>query len=318
MNREKYNRLKYLALDRAPNSLSKDEKRELRELENEFDETGKPQSPPDPDTRGARASANSDSDVNAWLRGGDGRTGREERSFTLADSDAEFRNYAVGPMERRDNTSAQSVSITGGSAGGYTVPVGFWENLQVALRAYGGLWSEFKLVRTETGQPMSWPTINRTNVYGTLLTEDTQITPSSDYVFGLGVMNAWTVVAPLTLATIQLEEDSAFSTAEWVGQSLGEAVGRELAALAWSGTGSSQPLGLTTALAAGSSITPGTGTGSGSSGGGYLALAAANAVKLFSGSTTELIANTLSPQTLINMIEAIDPAYLPTRDTAKS
>jgi HK97 family phage major capsid protein len=179
------------------------------------------------------------------------------------------------------------------------------------MRAYGGLWNEFRLVRTDTGAPMSWPTNNPTAVVGTLLTEDTQITPSSSYTFGLGQINAWTVVGPLTLVTLQLEEDSAFDIGAFVGTRIGEAIGRELAALAWSGTGSSQPLGLTTALAAGSSITPGTGTGSGSSGGGYLALAAANAVKNFGGTTTELAANTISPNTALQMIEAIDPAYYP-------
>ena len=263
---------------------------------------GKRETRDEPDTRGVNPSGNDDSDVSAWLRAEDGGTGKEERSFRLADSDAEF----------RDMTTIQSVSITGGSAGGYMVPPGFWQNLQIALRAYGGLWSEFKLVRTDTGAPMSWPSNNPTAVYGTLLTEDSQISPSSEYTFGLGQMMAWTVVAPLSLVTFQLEEDSAFDTGQFVGQRLGEAIGRELASLAWSGTGSSQPLGLITALAAGSSITPGTGTGTGASGGGYLALASANAVKTFAGSTTELAANTLSPNSLLQMIEAIDPAYLPT------
>jgi HK97 family phage major capsid protein len=246
---------------------------------------------------GVQLSSADHAEIAAWLRADDGFSGKDERSFMLPDT------------ETRDNTSTQSVSITGGSAGGYTVPIGFWDNLTVALRAYGGLWNQFRLVRTDTGNPMTWPTNNPTAVYGALLTEDTQITPSNDYTFGLGVMNAWTVVGPLTLVTFQLEEDSAINTQEFVGQRLGEAIGRELSALAWSGTGSSQPLGLTTALAAGSSITPGTGSGSGSSGGGYLALAAANAVTNFGGTTTELAANTLSPNTCLDMIQAIDPAY---------
>lgn len=257
----------------------------------------------EPSTYGpAFGSNDDDKDVAAWLRAEDGGTGKAERAFKLPDAEVEL----------RDNTTTQDVSISGGSAGGYTVPIGFWQNLQIALRAYGGIWSDFRLVRTETGQPMTWPSNNPTAVYGTLLTEDTQITPSSDYTFGLGFLMAWTVVAPLTLVTFQLEEDSAINTHEFVGARLGEAVGRELAALAWSGTGSAQPEGIIAALAAGSAITPGTGTASGSSGGGWLTLAAANVVKNFGGSTTELAANTLSPNTMLDMVMSIDPAYLPT------
>jgi HK97 family phage major capsid protein len=264
----------------------------------------------DPDTRGV--SATDGEDVGHWLRGDDGQLGKVERVFTLPDTEQEMRALHAQREQRDLTVTPLAVAITGGSAGGYTVAPDFWKNLQVALRMYGGMWNEFRLVRTDNGAPMSWATNNPTTVVGTLVTEDTQLAPSSAYTFGLGQMNAWTVVGPLTLASVQLEEDSAFNVQQFVGERLGEAIGRELAALAWSGTGASQPLGVTTALAAGSSISPGTGTGGGASGGGYLALAAANAVKNFAGSTTELIANTLSPATLLNMVIAIDPAYIPT------
>jgi HK97 family phage major capsid protein len=292
----------------------------------------------DIDTRGARSDSDDEREmreVQSWVSGDESRSAGGElsainldasqvagqsifgagshtgniRTFKLPSTQEHYEQLAA---EKRDNTSLVNVSITGGTAGGYTVPPDFWHNLQIAMRAYGGLWDQFKLVRTDSGAPMSWPTNNPTAVVGTLLTEDTQITPSSSYTFGLGQLMAWTVVGPLTLVTLQLEEDSAFDTGAFVGARLGEAIGRELSALAWSGTGSSQPLGLITALAAGTSITPGTSTGSGSSGGGYLALAAANAVKNFAGSTTELAANTISPMTALQMIEAVDPAYWPT------
>ncbi|MGH3192713.1 MAG: phage major capsid protein [Streptosporangiaceae bacterium] len=52
------------------------------------------------------------------------------------------------------------------------------------------------------------------------------------------------------LTSLQLIQDSAFNIDQFVADSFGEAIGREIAALAISGTGSGQPLGIITALAA--------------------------------------------------------------------
>jgi HK97 family phage major capsid protein len=43
----------------------------------------------------------------------------------------------------------------------------------------------------------------------------------------------------------------------------------------------------------------------------FVSLGTATAVKQFAGSSTELAQNTLSPQTLVAMVQAVDPAYYP-------
>ena len=199
-----------------------------------------------------------------------------------------------------------------GNYAGYMVPQGFWQNLQVAQKAFGGLANDFKEVITDDGRPMPWPTIDPTAVTASIIgasSELTQLSVTQPYNFGQGMLNAWTIAGGPYLASLQLVQDAAFDVDEFVAERAGEAIGREIAALAVSGTGSGQPLGLVTALNAKGAV------GSGS--GGYLGLGTATAVKNFSGTTTELASNTLAPQTLISMMQGVDPAYYGSGNGAK-
>jgi HK97 family phage major capsid protein len=195
-----------------------------------------------------------------------------------------------------------------GSAGGYLVPPGWWQRLQVALKAYGGIARDFEQIETESGQPMQWATVNPTAVIGTLLAENTQVS-TQDYTFGQGQLGAYMYTSNAQLVSIQLANDSAFNVDKFVQARVGESLGRAQAAAAISGTGSSQPLGIITALAATSSVGTVNG-GAISQNGGFLTLQAGGAVQMGTGSsTTELLTNTLNPNTIRSMIAAIDPAY---------
>src|ERR1700748_1560127 len=105
------------------------------------------------------------------------------------------------------------------------------------------------------------------------------------------MLNACVFYPPPLLASVELIEDSAFDVDQFVADRIGEAIGRKEASLAVSGSGSGQPLGLITALAA-------KGATSGANGG-YVSLGTATSVKMFSGTTTELAANVLAPATLV-------------------
>lgn len=121
------------------------------------------------------------------------------------------------------------------------------------------------------------------------------------------MLNAWTIVSGVILASVQLINDSAIDVDAFVADRIGEAIGRKLAKEAISGSGSSACLGVLTALSA-------RGVQSGMAGGVYQ-LGTATTVPIFgnysSPSTTELVGNVLSPLSLIGMVKTIDPAYLP-------
>lgn len=69
-----------------------------------------------------------------------------------------------------------------GTAGGYLVPPGWWQRLQVALKSFGGMEQDYQPLPTNTGAPMQWATNNPTGVVGSLLAENTTV-PTQDYVF---------------------------------------------------------------------------------------------------------------------------------------
>jgi HK97 family phage major capsid protein len=183
------------------------------------------------------------------------------------------------------------------------VPPGFWHNLQIAMKAYGGVYPLFNQLDTDSGQPMQWPTNDPTTIVAQLLTENTVVTPQ-DVTFGQGTMNAYTYVAGPFLASIQVMNDSAFSLDSFLRDRIGEAIGRAQAAVAWAGSGSSQPLGLTAALVA-------KGNGSTGTGGIFVTPAARPIYTLANQGTasTELAKGTVAFQSYLDMITIVDPAY---------
>ena len=120
------------------------------------------------------------------------------------------------------------------------------------------------------------------------------------------MLNAWTIVSGVILASVQLVNDSAFDVDSFVSDRIGEAIGRKLAVESWSGTGSSALLGIQTAINA-----RGVQTGQK---GGVVQLGAGTDVPIFgnysSPSTTELAGNVLSPMSILKTIQALDPIYL--------
>ena len=153
---------------------------------------------------------------------------------------------------------------------------------------------------------MNWATNDPTNVVGALIAENTQIT-DLDFTFGQGTMGAYLYSSGVHKVSRQLAQDSAFNVDAFIEARVAEALGRAEAAAAISGTGSSQPLGIITALAAATGLTSG----------GPFTLATAKKVNVFgpgSGSAgiqqvTELTAKALAPDTVNSLIASVDVAY---------
>lgn len=238
-----------------------------------------------------------------YLRGGESALRPEDRALLVPQGQPGER--AVGEVRLNPLSTAPGAPAAGSTLageGGYLVPQGFWHNLQTALKAYGGTAPLFRQVTTSGGEPMPWPTTNPTAIVGTLLSENTQVT-EVDFSFGQGMLSAWTFTSGLHLASIQIVNDSAFSVDDFIRTRVGEALGRARAQYAYSGTGSSQPLGVNTAINA---------LGAGSVGaGGYYSLTAATPVQQIgvSSTQTELVSGALAFVDVLKMITYVDPAY---------
>lgn len=142
--------------------------------------------------------------------------------------------------EQRASLDANALQTAGAgvaTAGGYLIPQGFWSNLQVALKAYGGLFNLCNVIPTDSGNPMPWPTNDPTSIVGSYITEGNQA-GFQDYVFGQGMLFAWTMTSNVILASVQIIEDSAFDVDSFVTDRAGEAIGRLIAQELHTGAGS--------------------------------------------------------------------------------
>lgn len=157
---------------------------------------------------------------------------------------SDCRRAMAGEWEQR------ALSVLVPSSGGYTIPEGFQNSLEVALLQYGGIRDVATVMRTATGNDLPWPTVNDTANKGAILQENTTVTPQ-DMPFGAVVYHAYKYTSKLVLVPVELLEDSAFNLATTLGELLGIRIGRIQADHFTTGTGAAQPTGLITAATSG-------------------------------------------------------------------
>jgi HK97 family phage major capsid protein len=237
------------------------------------------------------------------------------------------RDVSWEDSEIRAALDANSLSTAGGEpavagatgfTSGYMIPMGFWHNLQIALKAYGGILPYIQMIQTDSGQPMPWPTVDPTQIVGRYITETNQLgfggdSNGTDYQFGQGMLNAWTIVSGVILASVQLINDSAFDVDGFVNDRIGESIGRKVAAEIHTGTGATAFLGCETALSArGHQATAALGGIylSGTSGN-WSATAGGSAFTILGGTSAQpKKANGLIGfDDVLGMIATVDPAY---------
>ena len=147
-------------------------------------------------------------------------------------------------------TGPQTTTVT---AGGYTIPEGFSNQLETSLLFTGPMLTDLvQLFRTSSGNQIPWPTVDDTSVVGAILNEDTPSVPVSDMSFGQKLLNAYTYHSNVVKVSVPLMEDSAFDLGTFLADQLGQRLGRIINQHLTIGTGSGQPNGFVTALNAAS------------------------------------------------------------------
>lgn len=149
---------------------------------------------------------------------------------------------------RREVRGTNPQAVGTDSLGGYTVPEGFSGQLEVAMKAFGGIRSVALVINTSTGGLIPWPTINDTGTSGSLLAENTTDTVS-DMTFGEVQLTAYKYTSGIVKVSKELLQDSAFDLASVLGRLMGERLGRVTATAYAQGTGTGQPQGISKATA---------------------------------------------------------------------
>lgn len=176
-----------------------------------------------------------------WFRHGLGELQPEERDCL---------RMGFSRVEGRAVTTA-----TSGAGGGYTVPQGFLDLLQQALRQeVGVLQAGATVIETDSGNPFMMPTVDDTSELDTdIKAEAAAVTNDggNDPAFNRKQLGSYTIATEIVKLSVELAQDSAFDIGTWLGSALATRVGRKVNYYATVGTGSSQPLGVATASVVG-------------------------------------------------------------------
>jgi HK97 family phage major capsid protein len=176
-----------------------------------------------------------------WVIGGVDNLNGEERNILFSN---------------RVNEENRALSATTGTAGGYTVPQGFYDQLIEAQKWYGGVRQVANTISTDQGNQLPIPTDNDTANEGELLAENAQA-GSQDISFGQVMLNAYKFSSKIVLVPIELLQDSAFDVEAYLSKLLGTRIGRINNRLFTLGTGTSQPQGVVTGAALGKTAATG-------------------------------------------------------------
>lgn len=214
--------------------------------------TGEVEDTPNSDERYAET-------FDTWLRYGVKALDSEERGLMQARAESIDGSFDLGAAASGASQEERALGTVSGTAGGFTVPEGFWNQIVEARLAFGGIRNApvFKLV-TGSGNDIPIPTGDDTANVGVYIAENTQIT-EQDVDFNQKVLKAFTITSRLVRVPIQLLQDSAFDIGAYVAQKLGERIGRGEADKFINGSGLQEPEGLVTAAPTGFTA-PGTDT----------------------------------------------------------
>jgi HK97 family phage major capsid protein len=169
-----------------------------------------------------------------WLRGGDNALTAEDHQF--------IRN---------------TLSTTTGSEGGFTVQTDVANKLLDALKAFGGMRSVATILRTEKGNPLSFPTSDGTSETGEWIAENVTAT-AADPVFGTKALSVYKASSKVAAVPFELLQDSSIDVEAFVQMRLATRLGRISNTGYTVGTGTAQPTGVITAATTG--ITAGNAT----------------------------------------------------------
>lgn len=168
-----------------------------------------------------------------------------------SDLSQELRALLRGGYIAEGETRAQSVGTT--TAGGYTVPRQFMDELVKTLKDFGPM-MDGGIVRelvTAGGAPIDWPTTDDTAKVGVATAENTAPTSEGDVVFGTKSLGAFKFSSGPILVSNELLEDSGLDIEAIIAELMGERIARVANAKLTTGAGTTEPLGIVTGASLG-------------------------------------------------------------------
>lgn len=197
-------------------------------------------------------------------------------------------------LERRDvNEGGTQIAHLGTySSLGYFVPTGFRQAIEQATKYFCPFLENdvCTVMDTASGQVLPMPTSNDTAQQAVIVGEAAAV-GEQDITAAQVNLAAYKLSSGLIKASIELLQDSAFDLEAWLAQQFGTRYGRGLENYFTNGTGSSQPTGILTAIAA--------------SGASSVVAAGSSA----NDGTAATGANSIGYADLVTLEHSVDPSY---------
>ncbi|MBT6155459.1 MAG: phage major capsid protein, partial [Planctomycetaceae bacterium] len=197
------------------------------------------------------AASAQDQALHAWCKSQSGipLSGDEGQALTNFGISSQSGTFLLNLPRHHPRTGQQilnAMTVGTGSAGGFTVSQGMVGSLERAMLDYSGVMQAASIMRTDNGEPLTWPTADDTGNVGVLLGEGNEST-ELDVTFGGVIFSASKISSRLVKVSHELLTDSALNFASELGSILGERIGRKANQLLTTGTGAGiQPSGIVT------------------------------------------------------------------------
>jgi HK97 family phage major capsid protein len=184
-----------------------------------------------------------------YLLGGEMALRPEDRAVMRMDASA-----ALHP-ELRDMGTGGGNALQG-VGGGYFVEIGMANDVESAMKFYGGMLDATDVFDTATGGPLPYPTDNDTSNTGERIGENQQVS-TQDVSIGNLIFNAWQYSTKMIKVSTALIQDSAFDIQSYLTEKMGTRLGRIVNTETTLGTGSgaSMPFGIVPAATLGATAT---------------------------------------------------------------
>ncbi|PNG24237.1 phage major capsid protein [Methylocella silvestris] len=161
----------------------------------------------------------------------------EERALVSAD--------APGNRGRIVNV-AEGTSV----AGGYLVPTIVMPTVISKLKAFGGMRTVARVLATDGGAPIAWPTSDDTSAVGELVAENVAATVG-DMTFGVATLQAFKFSSKIVPVSFEVLQDAAADVESVVFDGLTTRLARSMNVFFTNGTGTGQPFGVVNQAALG-------------------------------------------------------------------
>lgn len=147
------------------------------------------------------------------------------------------------------NVEGRAMSTTV-AAGGYTIPEGFYAELQRNMLAFGGVRPMCTTLTTGSGNSLPIPTVDDTTQEAAIVGEGSALTSPQDPTFGVVTLSAYTY-RTLCLVSLELLQDSAFDVEAYIRSFIAERIARGTNRHFTTGNGTTQPNGFIPASSSG-------------------------------------------------------------------